>query len=245
MAAYAACATYRDEGIVTTTYFNPGRRTEQRPFSTRFVRPDGFLFEFRSRCGEDDWDQYAVWKDNGRARRWSSQDAHLAELLQRVQAVYPAKNPLMPVREEPSSLSLAIAGATGVSGGSAYRVPRLLMPELNQGPPPEGWPPANILDVPEAAAQDCIVLERLFRFGGVEQVWVDRHMLLVRRVIQPRHGLYPPLTDEMERLEAADPARREQRIRMSSVEVETITTYEAAFDAKIEPDELVFVPPAA
>jgi hypothetical protein len=49
----------------------------------------------------------------------------------------------------------------------------------------------------------------------------------------------------MERLEAADPARREQRIRMSSVEVETITTYEAAFDAKIEPDELVFVPPAA
>src|SRR5438309_634374 len=70
-AAYASCTTYRDSGVVTTTFFGP-ERVRRQPFSTRFIRNSGFLFEFRSRRGEEHWDQFAVWTVNGRARTWWS-----------------------------------------------------------------------------------------------------------------------------------------------------------------------------
>lgn len=46
---YAGCQSYRDHGQVSTQFFRDTRppRTEEKPFVTRFVRPDRFWFEYR------------------------------------------------------------------------------------------------------------------------------------------------------------------------------------------------------
>ena len=55
---YATCHSYVDEGEVRTVFLQQnGRRwTQVKPFSTAFVRPWEFRFEYKSRRGEDEWD---------------------------------------------------------------------------------------------------------------------------------------------------------------------------------------------
>ena len=106
-AAYASCASYRDRGNVRTDYFAPSgapTRSEDLPFSTVFQRPDRFRYEFRGETGG----RYIVWREGAAVRtHW--------DLIGR--------------DERPESLVLALAGATGVSAGSAHTVPSLLLPD--------------------------------------------------------------------------------------------------------------------
>jgi len=223
--AYAGCRSYRDEGVVTTTFYNGRKLTERRPFSTRFVRPDGFLFEFRSRRGEDDWDQYAIWNENGQTRSWWS---------------------IRPGLETVKRLDVAIGGATGVSGGSAFRVPHLLMPTLGSRSAPG---PACVIASPEASNLNCVVVEIPQHLGGVEQIWIEETSFLVRKVVEPRHVLEPPPVAALDGLKSIDPALAEKIERSYSKkserpEVDTVTTYEPVFDVEIARADLVFVPPS-
>ena len=111
-AVYASCASYRDRGCVRTRFFDlAGVQTHssERPFLTAFKRPDRFRFESRDRLrGRAPWRSYIVWRSGAAIRtRWD----------------------LRPVEEQPESLALGLAGATGVSGGSAITVPALLLPD--------------------------------------------------------------------------------------------------------------------
>lgn len=232
-AAYAACTTYRDEGVVATTFYSPARRTERRPFSTRFVRGAGFRFEFRSRRGEDDWDQYVIWQQGETAQSWWS---------------------VRPDREGAKPIPLALAAATGVSGGSASRIPRLLMPDLEETR--SAWPreQAMLIAVPEAEEQNCIVVELPPDRTNMRHLWIDRKAFLIRRVVSPRHPLVPsPVPQEaIDRLRATDPELADRLARMTDpprlrppADAETTTTYEAAFDTAIQPHDLTFAPPAA
>ena len=87
--------------------------SEERPFLTAFQRPDRFRYEFRGQTGGGGpFHRYIVWREGTAVRtRW--------ELLGR--------------DERPESLVLALAGATGVSGGSAHTVPSLLLPDEFEG----------------------------------------------------------------------------------------------------------------
>jgi hypothetical protein len=107
-ATYASARSYADRGVVTTTFHYPSRdRVTHRPFETAFVRPDRFRFELR-----DDDERYVVWTERGRVRTaWT---------------IAPGLDPCM-------NLGLALAGATGVSGGSAHTVPTLLMSDRVRG----------------------------------------------------------------------------------------------------------------
>jgi len=61
LSAYASCKSYADAGRVQIIFLTKlGRRTEIKPFSTAFVRPDAFRFEFQSRRGEEEWNRYIV-----------------------------------------------------------------------------------------------------------------------------------------------------------------------------------------
>ncbi len=102
---YAAAPSYVDRGTATV---GAGRERETKTFTTAFVRPDRFRFEFRE--GGDVARAHTIWFAAGVARNLSY--------------MRPGQ-----IVEDPD-LGDAIAEATGVSGLTALIVPSLLMPEL-------------------------------------------------------------------------------------------------------------------
>lgn len=218
--AYADCRSYRDEGEVATTFFEPRKRTNRLRFSTRFLRNEGFLFEFRSRRGEDDWDQYAVWLDRGRVRSWWT--LGLAD-------------------PDPASLLSALAAATGVSRGAAHTVPVMLTPELAED---AGRYPGStsLIDDPAAAALGCVVVARTNRLGITEHWWIDAASFTLRRIVAPRRAMTMPSTDSMspEQLELA--RKVEEQLARKPVDVESVTTYDAALNVAVGKEELLFSP---
>jgi hypothetical protein len=225
---YAECNTYRDCGQVITRFSHadgsPGY-TEVLLFTTAFIRPDRFRFEFRDQEDEE-WERYIVWANGTAIRTWW----HLNDGV-----------------EEEESLSMALAGATGVSGGSAYRVPALLMPaeigggslaDLNRlarltslGDEPldgvtcyrlQGRFPPRVVDpaMEEWAREESLrvtgqVPER--SVDGPTTLWIDRGTFLLRRI--------------------------EESTQFETFRTESVTTYQPAVDIPISDEELRFDPP--
>lgn len=118
---YRQCSSYEDAGSVATTYSGPGVRfVRLRRFTTAFVRPDRFRFEFQDVEGPGPQSRYVIWMASGRTHLWSEPPGR---------------------QQEEDSLGLAIAAATGVSGGAAHTVSALLLPEVI-----DGWRVSELLE---------------------------------------------------------------------------------------------------
>jgi hypothetical protein len=160
-AAYGDCQSYRDRGVVRVTFIQAdGRRwTELKPFTTAFRRPDRFRFEFLE-GPSDDARRYIVWAQSGAVHTWRD--------------VRPG------VSSEPS-LGLALAGATGVSGGSAHTIPALLLPQAV-----DGWRLTDLSDVTRLedamlGGRSCIRVQGR-KLKNPSTVWIDRETFLVRQI---------------------------------------------------------------
>jgi outer membrane lipoprotein-sorting protein len=113
---YAECRTYRDQGVVKVDYLNEDgsrRDGDRRPFSTAFIRPDRFRFEFKDESGGYG-DLYVIWADGRAVRSWWTTRRQV---------------------ESWPSIADAVDAATGVSGGSAHLVANLLVPEVGGAGP--------------------------------------------------------------------------------------------------------------
>jgi hypothetical protein len=159
--SYADCSSYRDAGEVTTVFFGGmGKRTVKKPFTTAFVRPDRFRFEFQERAGEDEWRRMIVWQQGGDVQSWWD---------------------LRPGVEHPVSLDLSLAGATGISSGAAHNIPRLLLPDRIQGRPLiDLEEPKRIADA-KFDGSDCFRVEGKSQ-GDPETLWIDKARFLIRRI---------------------------------------------------------------
>ncbi|HZF08689.1 MAG TPA: hypothetical protein VFE33_07875 [Thermoanaerobaculia bacterium] len=194
---YAGCSSYRDAGEATTVFFQrTGKRTVKKPFTTAFVRPDRFRFEFQDRVGEEEWHRMIVWQQGGEVQSWWD---------------------LRPGVEHPASLDLGLAGATGVSGGSAHTIPRLLLPDRI-----EGWPLTALQEpkcLPDASfdGADCFRIEGKRR-GDPMTLWIDKASFLVRRI--------------------------DQSVQFPEFRTEETIVYRAEIDGPIAPGELELRPPA-
>jgi hypothetical protein len=221
---YARCRTYQDRGCVHTLFLNHDggfRHDSVRPFTTAFIRPDRFRFEFTESHFASGQQRYLIAAEGLRVRTWWD---------------------VSPGFEEPESLGLALAGATGVSGGSAHTLPALLMPdEVGED---------RLLDRAEIARLEDSDLEgrvcyRIARnrivtpeerrgrqeeqrrsIGWVapeaesdpEVYWIERDTLIIRRI--------------------------EEKNRFPDFRTERVTTYEAEVDGLVPDDHLIFDPPA-
>lgn len=106
---YAAARTYADQGIVTTTFIlRDERRINRRPFLTAFERPCRYRYEFKD---ESLGSRLVIWQELPPAKVFWTVLGHV----------------------ETRPLPMAVAGATGISGGSALTIPRLLIPDLAEG----------------------------------------------------------------------------------------------------------------
>src|SRR5215217_1470988 len=111
--AYASCHSYVDEGEVRTVFQEQGgRRTQVKPFSTAFVRPSDFRFEYKDRRGEEEWNRYIIWRGPESVKTWWT---------------------VRPSVESSPDLFSALGRAAGVSALASVTVPALLMPESARG----------------------------------------------------------------------------------------------------------------
>jgi len=164
--AYAACRSYRDVGVVTHRVEHPYRDEHvivTQTFSTSFVRPGRFRFEFRStflptltRAPV----RHVVWASDHDVRTWWD---------------------LRPEVKRPRSLSMAVGGATGISMGSAHTVPAMLMAEIG----------GRRLSRLRAASVERLLVDGVacIRIGLVNdrtEIEIDATTLLLRRIYEPR-----------------------------------------------------------
>ena len=153
---YAKCKSYRDSGVVKTIFIRTDRkRTVEKPFTTAFVRPDRFRFEYK-----DKGRRYIVWCKGNDVQTWWD---------------------VTPGIKKPESLGLALAGATGVSSSSAHTVPALLIPDEVGGRRLTDITEAKRIEDANLDKVDCFRIQGQF-VGSPMTIWVDKNTFLVRRI---------------------------------------------------------------
>jgi hypothetical protein len=162
---YATCKSYRDSGVVTND-FGPHSRAENyprhidvKPFRTAFERPDRFRFEYDDPTPEK---PYIVWAKVGEVRTWWYIKRGVEKL---------------------SSLDLGVAGATGVSSGSAHTIPSLLLPDQITGAKLSAMIDLARLPDESLDGTPCFKVQGKYGFGNQPRtVWLEKATFLVRRI---------------------------------------------------------------
>jgi outer membrane lipoprotein-sorting protein len=220
---YATCETYQDSGFVTTVFIrDDGQRRNKIPFSTAFVRPTRFRFEFKNSHDGQNWRRYIVWADGADLRTWWD---------------------IRPGVVQPPSLSLGLAGATGVSGGSAHTVPALLMPDSIGGRRLTDLTQLRRLEDAKLDGVDCFRIQGSMRIeidpaelerrrqltlrvtgrdlpnaiSGPEMLWIDKSTFLLRRI--------------------------DKQTQFDDFRTESTTIYEPLINSAIADSQLKFDPP--
>jgi hypothetical protein len=221
--AYVSCVSYRDSGHVVTRFVHQAAEKDYSSalaFKTAFVRPNQFRFEFSSDKGR----RYLVWSQGDEVKTWWD---------------------VTPGVKEKESLSMALAGATGVSGGSAHTVPALLVPDQ------VGWVKlTHLADIASVGDQmlggvTCYRLRGRLAIPWVDSTSKEEYRQWVFRVTGqfPERHVEGPLTLWIDR--GTFLIRRiEEYTQYETYRSEEVTTYESAFSVPISEDELRFDPPA-
>ncbi|QJR16205.1 hypothetical protein [Usitatibacter palustris] len=177
---YRLLASYQDTGVVLQP-LSPSDAPIETKFTTRFRRPHFFRFAFSSPhpfpplahlitshcCGLDDAGAYAWMK------------------------IYEEPATLKPVK----NISIAVASATGISGGSAHTIGALLMPEVG-GLGLDQLKGISFLGEERFEAANCLVIAGS-GWGAEVSLWIDRESLMIRKV-RTKIGAHPP-ADEIRR----------------------------------------------
>jgi hypothetical protein len=168
---YKNCSTYRDSGVVTTLFIGTDghNHTEKQRFTTAFVRPDRFRFEYRHRFFEDRQkpgaaskpDRYIIWRQGKDVRTWWD---------------------LRPGEATKSSLDLALGGAFAVSGRSSEEITALLLPQEICCDRLTHIHDTNRLADAELGEANCIRIQGKDGDGDLTTFWIDSKNLLIRRI---------------------------------------------------------------
>jgi hypothetical protein len=216
---YSSCLAYQDRGEVVTRIAPVEQErlvdTGRMPFSTAFVRPDRFRFEWaEAEVGPEEERQRALilWNADGVRSSWSLGAA--------VESHHTVHDP--------------IRANTGVSAGSAYTVPTLLIPG-GTGRDPLTDDGVALRGRTHVRERDCFELRRSHELG-TSTLWIDCADFLLRRIVENnelgRAALEELLKSTGVELEPDLPALRS----------ETTTSYEPLVDVPIE--EARFAAPA-
>jgi outer membrane lipoprotein-sorting protein len=164
--AYSSCKSYKDRGVVTTVFFHDvrGKSTTKQPFTTAFVRPNRFRFEFQRRPGEEGSNRYIVWRDGYSVRTWWA---------------------VGPGLESNESFVRAIAGMTGVSSGSAHTIPRLLLHVGAGGRRSLAHlTDLELLEGENSGGVPCFKIQGRFPGGEMRTLWIDEKNYMIRKIFE-------------------------------------------------------------
>jgi len=174
--AYATVQSYSDSGVVLI-HLPQLDSPSETTFETVFARPNLFRFTWVARHPYPPLSHQelrsVIWSDGTRA-------------FERYGRAY-ATEPLPGKTQTSKSLRLAIAGATGVSGGSAHTVPRLLMPEIGGFSLGELQSP-SIVGTEDIDGTNCYHIRGNHPLGPID-VWLGSSDYLIRKVQERLSGI--------------------------------------------------------
>lgn len=161
--SYAHMNTYQDEGSVDTTFYDLPRTKEKnrelKVFKTAFIRGVKFKFEYANQTVFGPKSRYLIFSDFKESQSWW-------ELTGKTQK---------------GNLKMLLAEAGGVSSGSSYRVPIMLLAETSS---------AKIVDLRDGVlgatekidGNDCV---KITGTSGQKQktcYWIDANLFVVRKI---------------------------------------------------------------
>lgn len=203
---YAQCQSYLDTGQVETIFITEhGRRTEIRPFTTAFVRPTAFRFEFQSRRGEVEWTRYIVWQQGTAIKSLWTLDHREKEF---------------------NDLGFALAGAVGVSGGSAALVPPFLLPNTLRGGLLRVLTNVTLAGEETMDKRAAYKLEAQDVRGQTLTLWIDKARLVLLKLYQKQ---------------TIDPAKLPSGGKGAPFETETTTTFSPVINDPVPAARLEFM----
>jgi hypothetical protein len=161
---YSQCRSYRDSGIVTTVFGGKVPHTDEKQFRTAFVRPDRFRFEYCDKA--EPTDRFVIWGQGDTVHTWWGIDPGVVDSR---------------------SVACALAAATGVSSGSARRIPGLLLTEQIEA----GWEIRRLRNVKRLSDSklreaECFLVQGETGTRRREPVtlWIAKATFLIRRIDQ-------------------------------------------------------------
>ncbi len=170
IALYGSLNSYSDTGYVKTN-ITARAAVHRKWFSTLYQKPSSFRFTFfrphpYPQLGHI-VTEHVVGFDGAEGYR-----------------IMKGPDDAQPLRST-TSLTLAIAGATGISSGSAHTIARLLLPQVG------GLSILDLLnprfnDATAIDGTDCHSISAQFPEGGEQELWVEKGTLLLRKVIDSR-----------------------------------------------------------
>lgn len=152
-ARYLAAKSYRDEGIVKTDFVGDHPHSRDNPFSTAFERGGRFLFTCHSATvpGRKPNDTYVVWSSD--------------------QVSFDTWWQLNGSEQKFDSFDSAMAGPSGISGGSAAAI----IPLLRGQHPPLYWPTNPVDQGTETIdGETCRKITGQPAYGSSVTIWIDR-----------------------------------------------------------------------
>ena len=160
---YTSCQTYRDSGIVTELIiFGGNEDTREKPFCTVFIRPDRYRFEYKEMKRNNKEYRYIIWRNGKDVQTWWDVKPGIKKL---------------------QSLEFALAGATGVSGGSAYTIPTMLVPQEIRGRRLTDMTEMKRIEDVKINKVDCFCIQGLYA-GNPRTLWICKKTFLVRRIYE-------------------------------------------------------------
>jgi hypothetical protein len=161
-AQYASAKTYQDVGIIQDIK-SGGQIEAVNSFKTYFVRPNKFRFEWESYSFRGDREWNIVWGSGANVFK----DYWWGEV------------------EKEENLSMAIAGATGVSRGAAHTIPTLLMKEVG-GFRFTDLARISLLHEEKFENVACFVVRGYHPFGFPIDLWISKTDFLLRKSREKR-----------------------------------------------------------
>lgn len=167
VSVYASCKSYMDKGQVKEVFFSgSGNRVVRKPFTTAFVRPSRFRFEFT-----EDSDRMTqtlvVWRDGVSIRSWWS---------------------IKPETRYYETLGEALAGATGVSSQSAVVVPSMLFQNLGD------TRRVQLLTELSLVSEEKVSGRATYRIQGKDwlntraTIWIDKKTFLLVKLFEKKRS---------------------------------------------------------
>lgn len=170
---YAQLESYQDKGYVETT-FCPGtdeERITKLTFETFFLRPNLFRFNWTDRFSEDSEERHHIIWCDGKSAHWKypEQEKRLISM--------PFSLP-----NATRDLGLAIAGATGISSGTAHTISALLIPDVG-GNRLIDLRNLEYVDNGEVQGENCYHIQKTNTQKKEEtNLWISNSRLVVRKI---------------------------------------------------------------